>query len=122
MSALPLTRARRRVLTLLPDGTCLPERSACKVTGGERGRGGVIARLVKLGAPPPRPGDDPTIWLRVALTFVGAVEFDHPGNYRYAFRLGSRRQRRRVRVTGVADRPHPTVKPRSVPVPQRRPR
>jgi hypothetical protein len=117
LGAAQLKRGRARPLTLLPDATTLVERSACKITGGERGRGGVVARLVALGAPAPNPGQDPAAWLAHALKLVDAVEFDHPGNYKFAFRLGSRRQRRRLYLVGEIDGPYPTVRPPSVAVP-----
>ncbi len=121
LGALPLKRARRRRHILLPDATTLVARSANKITGRERGWRGVVRRLVRLGAPEPKPGENPADWLAKALKFLGAIEFDHPGNYRFAFRLGSRRQRRRVRVEGVTDA-YPTHRAPSVAVPDGRPR
>jgi hypothetical protein len=117
LTATQLTRGRARPVTILPDGTTLVERSARKLIGRERGRGGVVTRLVRLGAPAPAADDDLAAWLDRALRFLGATTIEHPGNYRYAFRLGSRRQRRRVRITGVVEEPYPTHRPPPVAVP-----
>lgn len=109
-----LGRSTPRTLILLPDATVLTARSIAKITGGERGARGVIERLVAVGAPPPEhvdlavvrrilgplpPGQDrptPAQWLRVALQVIGARRIRHPGNYRYALRLGTRSQRTRT--------------------------
>jgi hypothetical protein len=122
LSAMQVHRARRRTHTLLPDGTTLVGRSASKIVGGERGGRAVIDRLVQLGAIPPRPGADLASWLHRALTDVGAIEFDHPGNYKFAWRTGTAKQRRRVPIDGVIDAPYPTVRPPSVAVPTGRQR
>lgn len=82
-----LGRGTARNVILLPDGTSLPARAAAKVTGRERGGRGVSARLARLGAPPPDPGEAPGPWLTRALNAVGATTFRHPGNHRYAWRL-----------------------------------
>jgi hypothetical protein len=86
-----LGRATARNIILLPDGTSLPARAAAKLTGGERGGRGVAARLARLGAPPPDPGEVPARWLDRALDTVGATRIRHPGNHRYAWRLRASR-------------------------------
>ncbi|MEV0135751.1 hypothetical protein AB0H83_45825 [Dactylosporangium sp. NPDC050688] len=117
LAALLLRRARGGVRVLLPDGTTLVGRAASKLTAGERGAQGVLRRLVNLGAIPPAPHADLAAWLPAALRDLGAVEFHHPGNYKFAFRIGPRRQRRRVHVAGVVDEPYPTHIAPSIAVP-----
>jgi hypothetical protein len=121
MKAKPLEPARGRVHTLLPDGTTMVGRSASKILGGERGSQGVIRRLVKLGATPPNPDADLAAWFHATLRDLGAVEFDHPGNYKFAWPTGPRKQRRRVEIHGVLERPYPTHVYPSVAVPTGRP-
>ncbi|HLL66439.1 MAG TPA: hypothetical protein VK453_11920 [Micromonosporaceae bacterium] len=82
-----LGRATARRLVMLPDGTSLPARAIAKLTGGERGWRGVVARLVRLGAPPPVDGEPPGRWLVRALDAIGAVTVRHPGNHRYGWQL-----------------------------------
>jgi hypothetical protein len=106
-----LGRATRRNLVLLPDATVLSARAIAKVTGGERGRAGVINRLVALGAPAPRPDEDAAQWLRCALHQVGAVRQAHPGNHRYAIRIGRTRGERSRVVIGLAARGYPKPEP-----------
>ncbi len=100
-------RATPRTLTLLPDGQVLSARAAQKLRQTERGHDHVEARLVALGARR-RQGSTPgAAWLAQALDDVGAVRLRHPGNHRYAFRLGvTRRARAAVEVT-----PHPLPYP-----------
>ncbi|SFQ74537.1 hypothetical protein SAMN05421810_11811 [Amycolatopsis arida] len=105
-----LGRSTRRTLTLLPDATVLTARTQAKVTGGERGRNGVVARLVTLGAAPPHPGEDLAQWLATALRAIGARRQHHPGNHRYAIRLGRTRGERTRTTIVMATGPYP--KPR----------
>ncbi|MFC0429899.1 hypothetical protein [Kutzneria buriramensis] len=122
-----LGRSTPRSLVVLPDATTLTARSLAKVTGGETGAAGVIARLVALGAPHPdhaaqaelsgiaatrRP---PTtralrLWLKQALDHIGAGRLVHPGNYRFATRTGTRAQRTRT-VIALAATPYPKPDP-----------
>ncbi|MCE7011702.1 hypothetical protein LWC34_54155 [Kibdelosporangium philippinense] len=105
-----LGRSTSRTLTVLPDATVLTARSQAKVTGGERGRNGVVARLVALGAAPPRPDEVLAQWLATALRAIGARRQRHPGNHRYAIRLGRTRGERTRTTIGMATGPYP--KPR----------
>jgi hypothetical protein len=116
-----LGRATPRTLTLLPDATVLCARAAQKVRAGERGAGGVRARLVALGATPPDPdvmAGQPGAaaqWLRQALVAVGARPLRHRGNHRFAWPVGDRGWRRRCPI-GLPELPYP----RSIdPVPAR---
>lgn len=98
-----------RTLVLLPDATSLPARAIAKVVGRERGAGGVIRRLVALGAEPPADAADRSEWIHAALAAIGATKVRHPGNHRYAVRIGRTRSER-ARVT-IALPPHPYPKP-----------
>jgi hypothetical protein len=91
---------------MLPDGTSLPARAAAKITGGERGRDGVIARLVAAGAIPPA-GEDPAQWLAAALRGIGARKVRHPGTHRYLLRVGRTRAERTRVVIGMAGAAYP---------------
>lgn len=103
-----LGQATPRSLILLPDATALTARALAKVTGGERGARGVIARLVAFGAP--ETGADLTFWLTGALRAIGARRIRHPGNHRYALRVGTRTQRTRT-VIGLTSVPYPKPAP-----------
>jgi hypothetical protein len=101
-------RGTGRTLTLLPDGSALPARSAQKVRRIEPGAFGVVQRLVRLGASPMgRDGQrDPARWLAEALDQVGARKVRHRGNHRYVVPIGDRAARRQVGI-GLEARPFP---------------
>jgi hypothetical protein len=111
LNFLYLGRATRRNIVLLPDATVLSARAMAKVTGGERGRAGVINRLVALGASAPGPDEDAAQWLRSSLHRIGAVRQAHPGNHRYALRIGRTRGERSRVVIGLAARRYPKPEP-----------
>lgn len=103
--AVYLGRSTPRQVIVLPDGTTLAARSAQKVRRQERGHDYVERRLVALGAPVPRAGTDPAVWLHDALDAVGAVRQRHGGCHRYAFALGrTTRERRSVDIAGQRGR------------------
>jgi hypothetical protein len=104
LGAAYMGRATPRSLIVLPDGTALSARARAKVTGGERGRQGVVNRLVAMGASPLHEHMDPREWMRTALAEVGARTIQHPGNHRYAFPIQHRRQRAAV---GLRAFPYP---------------
>ena len=102
-----LGRSTPRTLTVLPDGQILSARAAQTVRAGERGHHHVETRLVALGARPRRGATTGAAWLNQALDDLAAVRLRHPGNHRYAFRLGiGRRARSQVRIAGDG-RPYP---------------
>ncbi|MFJ5951355.1 hypothetical protein [Streptomyces noursei] len=76
-------RATARTIKLLPDGTVLNDRSAQKVRKQEQGHEYVEAKLMSFGAPVPRAGCDPALWLRDALHAVGARNTRHRGAHRF---------------------------------------
>jgi hypothetical protein len=106
-----LGRATPRNLVILPDASVLSARAIAKVTGGERGRAGVINRLVALGASAPGPYEDAAHWLRATLHRIGAMRQAHPGNHRYALRIGRTRGERSRVVIGLATRRYPKPEP-----------
>ena len=91
-------RGTKRRLTLLRDGRVFSDRAAQKVRKQERGHEYAERRLIAMGARPMRASQSPAVWLAEALDDVGARRVSHPGNHRYAFRVGSRRQRAAVRI------------------------
>lgn len=101
-----LGRSQRRRLILLPDGTALSDRSLSKVRAESQGHEYVERRLVSFGATPIRPGDDRAGWLTRALAEAGTRRLAHPGCHRYGFVLGTRRERRAVRIAQPAG-PYP---------------
>ncbi|WP_331738677.1 hypothetical protein [Embleya sp. NBC_00896] len=60
-------------MKLLPNGAVLNDRAAQQVRRQEQGHEYVETMLIRLGAPGPRAGGDPRIWLREALASVGAA-------------------------------------------------
>lgn len=95
-------RSTARVLTLLPDGSVLSDRSRAKLLAADQGWRYVRDRLVDLGATPPTSITCPSReWLTRALVEVGATRLRHGGNYRYAWPLA-----RGVRI-GMAPEPYP---------------
>jgi hypothetical protein len=103
----PVGPGTARTLTLLPDGAVFSDRSAQKIRSQECGHEGAERRLINFGARPPRAGQNPASWLADALADVHARKIRHPGCHRYAFPLGTRRQRATVTI---APRPGPYPK------------
>ncbi|MFK3672454.1 hypothetical protein ACI2IX_19985 [Leifsonia aquatica] len=98
-NALALGRSTRRTLTYLArHGLVLPDRTLQKIRAGETGADAAERRLVALGADARRPGESPATWLRDVLDQLRATRVRHPGNYRYAWALGTPAERRRTRV------------------------
>lgn len=94
-NAVALGRSTPRTLTYLPSrGLVLSDRSLSKLRNGEPGGDAVERRMVGMGASPRPSGTSPARWLPTALDDLGATRVRHPGNYRYAWPLGTRSQRR----------------------------
>ncbi|MET9462240.1 hypothetical protein ABZY05_45785 [Streptomyces canus] len=101
-------RATARTVKLLPDGTVFHDRTAQKIRRQEQGHQYAEAQLIALGAPVPRAGCSPALWLREALAAVGARNVRHRGAHRYVFRLGrNRREREQIKLGLPAQRPYP---------------
>ncbi|WP_369383285.1 hypothetical protein [Streptomyces sp. cg36] len=101
-------RATARTVKLLPDGTVFHERTAQKIRRQEQGCAYAAAQLIALGAPRPRPGCDPAVWLRDALAAVGARTLRHRGAHRFVYRLGRTRRERKEIELGLPVRwPYP---------------
>lgn len=99
-------RGTARTLTMLPDGSVLPDRSIQKVRAGERGAAGVVARLALFGAEP--LAGDPAVWLREQLPRIGARQIRHRGNHRYAIVTGGRTAYRTTPI-GLESHPFPKL-------------
>ena len=98
-------RSTARTLTYLPEhGLVVSARALSKIRAQESGARAAEGRLVALGAVPRRTGQDPRDWLPTALREAGAVKVRHPGNFRYAWPLGSPSDRRRARISLPATR------------------
>lgn len=116
-NALYLGRAAARTLVLLPDGSVLNERALAKVRSDERGHAYVERRLEAFGAPPRRPGESGRTWLAHALAAADARLLRHSGCHRFAFRFGTRAERRTTRIAlpGLPYAKRPDL-PRAAPV------
>lgn len=95
-NAISLGRSTARTLNYVPTaGIVLSERTLSKIRTGEQGCDAGERHLLTLGARPRRAGEDVRSWLRDALEDIGVRKVRHPGNHRYAWTLGTARQRRR---------------------------
>lgn len=100
-------RGTARSLVMLPDGTVLNDRSMQKIRRQERGHEHVERTLIRLGARPPRAGEsDMTAWLWSALDDINATRLRHRGNHRFVFAIGTRSQKRAVRIA-LPSAPYP---------------
>lgn len=95
-------RGAPQTMTILPTGEVLNNRAKSKIRGQEQGHEHVERKLVALGARPLRAGEKPAEWLARAMDDVGVVRLRHRGNFRYCFALGTRAQRRAVRIAGLS--------------------
>ncbi|MGC5173305.1 hypothetical protein ACLQ2Q_21905 [Microbacterium sp. DT81.1] len=106
-NAISLGRSTARTLNYVPAaGIVLSERTLSKIRTGEQGCDAGERHLTTLGARPRRAGEDARSWLRDALEDVGVRKVRHPGNHRYAWALGSARQRRR-QLIALEPTPYP---------------
>lgn len=107
LSAYACGRSTPRTLTYLPrHGQVLSDRTLQKIRAGERGSAAAEQLLVRLGARPRRAGVSARAWLPGALCDLQATKRRHPGNYRYAWHLGSRTERR-AHPIALARTPYP---------------
>ena len=92
-NAIACGRSTARTLNFLPrHGVVLSERTLSKIRTGDRGAEAAVRSLIELGARPPRAGQNSRDWLRSALAELGVRKVRHPGNFRYAWALGSSRR------------------------------
>lgn len=101
-----LGRGRARSLLVLPDATVLNDRALQKLKAGERGAEYVERLLASYGAPARAAGQSALAWLPIALDAIGLRRVAHQGNHRYAFVLGTARERRAVTL-GLGHGPYP---------------
>lgn len=105
--AIACGRSTARTLLYLPrHGAVLPERSLSKIRGQESGSEAAERLLVRYGATRRTIAQSSHEWLHEALHELGAIRVRHPGNFRYAWPIGSRSQRRQTRITPTPTR-HP---------------
>lgn len=88
----PLGRGTARTLLVLPDATVLNDRSVQKVRRDEVGHEAVERLLVANGARPRQPDEPGATYLIHALHAARVRRLRHPGCYRYAWQIGSRRR------------------------------
>lgn len=86
-------RATKRTLYLLPDGAVFSERAMSKIRAKEQGWRYAVEQLVNAGAPPPRPAEDLSAWLRTVRPMVLRL-LRHGGNHTYLFGLTKAVKRR----------------------------
>ena len=91
-------RGTPRSLHLLPNGQVFNHRSEQKIRSGEKGHEYAEELLCSFGARPRRVREDRAAWLEKALRQARVRTYRHPGNHRYAFALGDKRQRRTVSI------------------------
>lgn len=91
---------------LLPDGSVITRREVSKVRNREQGHAYVERKLIRLGVPPVGQMD-PKVWLKEALKDVGAKRVQGPGKFRYAFRLGNKRERTQIELGFPVLTPYP---------------
>ena len=99
-------RTNPATLRLLPDGTCLSNRTIGTLVRGERGGGRAVTELVRYGADPLCEGEDALVWLqlwRARLT----RSMRHHGCLRYLWCL--KRQRRRELLERHEALPYPKI-------------
>jgi len=83
----------------MPDGQVYPERTGQKIRGGEQGHGYAARLLASYGAPELPPRASPEAF-REAMVAVGGRRVLHPGNWRFAWRVGrTARERDSVAVS-----------------------
>lgn len=87
-NALYLGRASSKSLHLTPSGVALSTRAISKVRLQEHGAQSAEKRLVLLGAPPRKYGQDPADWINGVLAADVFRKVKHPGNHIYAWALG----------------------------------
>lgn len=100
-------RGTPRTLILLPNDTVFSDRAAQKIRRQDCGHDYAERQLTSLGARPPRTRENAATWLTEALATVHARKLRHPGCHRYAFPIGTRRQRATVTIA-----PRPAAYPK----------
>lgn len=96
-NALYCGRGTARTLRVLPNGSVINARAMQKIRAQERGHEYAERQLIDLGARVLRAGENPATWLNEQLRAITSP-VRHAGNHRYVFTLGTRSDRRRVRI------------------------
>jgi|SRR5262245_22353278 len=99
-------RITPRTVWHLPSGEIFNEQAIGKIRQQKEGHEYAEQTLIDLGARPRRRRENPTDWWKRARAEAGCYSSRHPGNHRYQFTLGDRRQRRSV-IVGGEQLPYP---------------
>lgn len=96
-------RSKAATEVLLPNGRILNGKTQEKIRGQKRGHVYSEAILTDLGARPMRDNERTTnkraaAWMWGAVDAVGGVRVRNRGKHRYVFSLGTKSQRRRLRI------------------------
>lgn len=95
-NAVPLGRGSRRTLILAPTGEVVSERALGKLRRGERGETYAYEQLVAWGAPRRSLMESGSAYVQRALAEGPFRRLRHPGNLRFGWGVGDRRQRRQA--------------------------
>lgn len=95
-NAIPLGRGSQRTLILAPTGEIVSERALGKLRRGERGEAYAYRQLRAWGAPKRLPLESGRAFVRRALDEGPFRRMRHPGNLRFGWGVGDRRQRRQA--------------------------
>lgn len=88
-----------RTLWVLPDGTVFSDKAKQKIRDQDQGHRYAEETLIRHGARPMLPGEDPKAWLREAKHGARVRTFRHPGNHQYVFLLArNERARQQIKV------------------------
>lgn len=93
-NAVPLGRGRRETLTLSPTGEVISRRALSKLRNGEQGEAYAYRQLLSWGAPKREPLESGRDYVKRALAEGPFRRVRHPGNLRFGWGVGDRRQRR----------------------------
>jgi len=101
-------RSKYRNDWIAANGRIVSPRALSKIRKGETGARYATAKLLELGAPARRFGEDPAEWVRRALSDGPFRKVRHPGNHAYLFAVGgSKRQRRQTAKAFPPSLPYP---------------
>ena len=102
-----LGRAAAKTLHLNGNGIALSSRAVSKVRLQEHGAQSAEKRLVRLGAPPRSPGQEPAEWINGVLASNVFTKVKHPGNHVYCWALGRAAEKRHLERSFATARSYP---------------
>ena len=95
-NAVPLGRGRSETLILAPTGEVVSRRALSKLRNGEQGEAYAYRQLQTWGAPKRQPLESGRAYVKRALAEGPFRRLRHPGNFRFGWAVGDRRQRRKA--------------------------